>query len=276
LTARRDGRRHYLQRLFDRTDVLPNITNTRLRLGFGGKSERTMLLLTTNGEWHRLAAMLALCCVLLVVPPRCEAQVNLVPNPSFEEIDSCPQWPVLANFSPDARPTYWYSCNDTPEYFTACVDTLTGVPSNFFTYQSAFAGNAYIGMYTYTTLAEFREMVGVQLISPLVVGQTYYASFYANAAFGGERHWPMRATDNIGLLFTMAPNEWVYPMDSYPLLRNYAHVHSTQVISDTLGWTLVSGSFVADSAYGYMIIGNHYGDALTMIEVLDPDTMLGH
>ncbi len=235
--------------------------------------ERTMLLLTMNGGHYRVVIATALCCSLFVVPSLSPAQ-NLVPNPSFELIDSCPQFPVLLGFQTGAIPQYWFSASDTPDYYNACVDTISGVPSNFMTYQPAFDGDAYVGMYTYTSIMEFREMVGVELVDPLVVGQTYYASFYANAAFGGEISWPTRATNNMGLLFTMNPYVWVFPMPPFQL-RDLAHVRSTDVISDTVGWTLVSGSFVADSAYRYMVIGNHYGDAQSMLEVLDADTAMG-
>ena len=35
------------------------------------------------------------------------------------------------------------------------------------------------------------------------------------------------------------------------------------MITDTVGWTLVSGSFVADSAYQYLMLGNHFDNANT-------------
>src|SRR5690606_13972727 len=43
----------------------------------------------------------------------------------------------------------------------------------------------------------------------------------------------------------------------------YAHVHSNVILSDTANWTLISGSFTADSAYHYLVIGNFFEDLLT-------------
>ena len=40
-------------------------------------------------------------------------------------------------------------------------------------------------------------------------------------------------------------------------------MYSPDVITDTIGWTLVSGSFVADSAYQYIVIGNFFADSAT-------------
>lgn len=229
-----------------------------------------MLLNVADSRWT--SALVVLGSLLCLATLRCEAQ-NLVPNPSFEEVDSCPEWPVLLNYTPGARPKFWYSCSDSPEYFNACVDTMTGVPSNLLTYQPAFDGVAYSGMFTYTASGEYREMIGTELLSPLDSGQTYYVSFRANAAFGGELHWITRATDNIGALFTMEADEWVFG-DPVFGFRDYAHMYSTAVINDTSGWTLVSGSFVADSAYRYLVIGNHFRDSTTTLAVLDPDTPL--
>ncbi len=236
-------------------------------------TNKTMLLQAMNNRLPGAAHCIALCCLLLVAALRCEAQ-NLVPNPGFEEVDSCPQWPVVLNYSPGARPTHWYTCSESPEYFNACVDTMTGVPSNLLAYQPAFEGQAYSGMFTYGSLGEYREMIGAELIAPLDSGQTYYVSFRVNAAMAGELFWPTRATNNIGVLFTMQANEWLFGDPPFGF-RDFAHVYSTAVINDTLGWTLVNGSFVADSAYRYLVIGNHFRDSLTAIEVLDPDTVLG-
>ncbi|HNR56309.1 MAG TPA: T9SS type A sorting domain-containing protein, partial [Flavobacteriales bacterium] len=102
------------------------------------------------------------------------------------------------------------------------------------------------------------------LTQPLVQGQTYYASFYANAGWGGyevhPQHWV--ATSHIGMLFTMQSHQWEYN-DPFPAPGNFAHVVHPWVIADTVGWTLVSGSFVADSAYRYLMIGNHFDNAAT-------------
>ncbi|MBL0127298.1 MAG: T9SS type A sorting domain-containing protein [Flavobacteriales bacterium] len=218
---------------------------------------------------------LLLGCLLVVAPQLAHAQ-NLVPNPGFEELDSCAAWPAMFNFAPGARPKYWFCASPTPDYFHVCKDTMTSVPLNCITFQYPWDGLAYTGMATYDDVIGAREMISVELIGPLVVGQTYYASFHANAAFGGNGDciWPVYATNNIGMLFTMELNECMDSTTPFPL-RNSAQVRSLDVVSDTAGWTLVSGSFVADSAYRYLIIGNQFDNAQTVLYDLDPDTLLG-
>lgn len=233
-----------------------------------------MLLDAMNSKWPGTMQCVVLNCLLLVAALRCEAQ-NLAPNHGFEEVDSCPQWPVLINYTPGSRPNHWFTCSESPDYFNECVDTIAGVPSNLLAYQPAFEGVAYSGMFMYSSNGEYREMIGAELLTTLDSGQTYYVSFRANAAFAGELYWPTRATNNIGVLFTIEANEWLFGDPPFAL-RDFAQVHSTEVINDTAGWTLVSGSFVADSAYRYLVIGNHFRDSLTSVEVLDPDTVLGN
>lgn len=137
---------------------------------------------------------------------------------------------------------------------------------NFFTYQEPFEGNACVGMYTYhqNDQAEYREWIMAPLQEPLMVGQTYYCSFRANAAFGGNAEYPQiwLANDKVGLLFTMQDHPWAVG-DPYPVPPDHAHITYPQILADTVGWTLVSGSFVADSAYRYVMIGQFFSNALT-------------
>ena len=225
------------------------------------------MLFTMNNRRLGEGFGLTVGCLLLIAAQRCEAQGNLVPNPSFELMaDTCP---CNIGFQGTAKPLYWEKWNQSPEYFNACVDqtcaidTLIDVPQNGFGFQYALDGEAYVGMAAYDGNADFREYVGCQLTEPLEVGETYELSFYTNVAFGGSYWAPTLACNNMGMLFTMQPNIWT-DLDQPPFsLRNYAHLHSTTVLSDTANWLLVSGGFVADSAYPYMVIGNFFSDALT-------------
>jgi len=223
----------------------------------------------TANSTHSLHVFIAaLACLLFLVSPRCEAQ-NLVANGSFEEIESCPQYPALLGYQPGAMPTGWFSAWETPDYLNACVDTITSVPFNFFSYQPAQDGQGYSGLYSYLFNGH-RELIATELIEPLQVGQTYYCSFWVSAAAGGFL-FLSAATDNVGLLFTMNVNPWVYTQWNPDFeLRNFAQVRSEVVISDTVGWTLVSGSFVADSAYHFVVVGNQFGNDNTEVELFGP------
>jgi YD repeat-containing protein len=215
---------------------------------------------------RRTLGTILLGCPLFIVSLRCEAQ-NLVPNPSFEDYVTCPSEP---GFNPNSKPLYWDRWDQSPEYFNSCagtlgnLDTLLDVPRNGMTWQYAYDGEGYVGGATYT-INDIRELIGAPLIQPLVIGQTYYASFYTNLALRGSYWQPRWASNKMGLLFTMDEHIWSMSGNLAPefIPRDYAHVYCPDVVTDTAGWTLVSGSFVADSAYQYAVIGNFFSDALT-------------
>lgn len=221
-----------------------------------------MLPYAMNNRWCRWAVMLGGHCLLFVAPPHCEAQ-NLVPNHSFEEYDTCRVFNDV--YYPDNGPLGWFSAAGTPDHYLSCLPygSLNGVPFNRFAFQYPQDGEAYVGMVTYRS-SEVREYFMVQLQQPLVVGQRYYASFYANAAWGGYPISPIAwlYSNGVGMVFTTQPRQWELS-DPYPAPLNFAHMHSSAIIADTVGWTLVSGSFVADSAYQYVMLGNPFNNAST-------------
>lgn len=216
----------------------------------------------------KCAASMAVCLLLCLVPYQSVAQ-NLVPNPSFEIYDTCRQ---IAGFRlPEEGPQSWFSASITPDHLQSCLPygAVNGLPLNAFTFQESLDGDNCIGLITFhqnglNEADQQREWAQVELLEPLVIGQTYYASFYANAAFGGnlqyQQFWV--GSNNVGLLFTMEPKQWLFGVASRAPLNN-SHIRSMTILSDTIGWTLVSGSFVADSAYRYGMVGNFYSNALT-------------
>ncbi|MBK9700907.1 MAG: T9SS type A sorting domain-containing protein [Flavobacteriales bacterium] len=198
---------------------------------------------------------------------------NWVPNPGFEEADTC-----IHQLGPGGLQD-WYSAYLHFDRLQACLayGSTNGLPMNAFTFQDPFEGGSCIGLFSYhlNGFEQQREWAMVPLLQPLEVGQMYYCSFRANAAFGGNAQYPTiwLASSNIGMLFTTYDRHW-YQGDAYPAPLNMAHVLRTQVLSDTVGWTLVSGSFVADSAYSYLMIGNFFSNALTdTLHFADPDSV---
>jgi hypothetical protein len=182
------------------------------------------------------------------------AQTNLVPNPSFEEYDICPddQGQVY-------RAKHWNSFGNSPDYFNSCASEISGVsvPQNVWGFQYANTGNAYTGIAAVDidTTIEVREFIGTKLITPLNHGQKYYVSFYVS-----RQNISTVAVDKVGVLFSKTS----YAVDSFCTApcslsnfsqSNISHVYSHKIIDDTLNWTNINGSFVADSSYEYMIIG---------------------
>lgn len=187
---------------------------------------------------------------------------NLVPNPGFEETDSCTFGLGLGELHD------WYSAFGTPDHLQSCqpYGVANGLPMNQFTYQQPFEGSSCTGIFTYDgdSGQEWREWIMVPMMNTMIPSQTYYCSFRANAAFGGNVANPniWLSSDHLGMLFTTYDRQWLWG-DPYPAVLNQAHILYPQILSDTVGWSFVSGSFVADSAYTYLMIGNFFNNALT-------------
>ena len=189
---------------------------------------------------------------------------NLVPNSSFEIYDTCP-----TNQGQIQYALGWSTYRDFAPYFNACSipsyiydPSSAGVPANGGGYQFAATGSAYIGMFTYVhQTSDDRGAAGCQLSAPLIIGTKYYVSFMVSLSAIDSSEYYNTASDHIGALFSTVP----YSISSPSPKNNFAQVYSTTIITDTLNWTKVSGSFIADSAYKYIAIGNFFDDAHTNV-----------
>jgi hypothetical protein len=181
---------------------------------------------------------------------------NLVPNPSFEDTVACPCCGADLNLAAG-----WTININTADYYNACSPPFfSSVPDNWTGFQNTHSGNAYagfVGKGQNIASEECREYLGAKLLTPLAIGTRYYVSFYLSL------NYPTCYTNKLGVLFltkgdTTSPYSIILPS---PYINNYAQVYSNAAISDTAGWTKISGSFVADSAYLYFMIGNFFDDS---------------
>lgn len=177
-------------------------------------------------------------------------QENLVPNPSFEDHINCPSSLGLETYITD-----WKSARESPDYFNVCAtSSVAGVPSNNFGYQHPYSGNAYIGMLTYRSDSSiYTEAASVQLTNQMIIGQTYYVSFRLSLTIDDFTE-SNSANNKIGVQFSTVDYS---PPNTIPI-NNYAHLWTDSILTDTVGWTIVKGSFVADSNYSYLSLGNFF------------------
>lgn len=177
---------------------------------------------------------------------------NLVPNPSFEDYSICPNNEAQLNNAES-----WSIRVNTPDYYNVCSPLpFVSIPSNGFGFQYPHSGNAYAGFYGKVKVLIFpeaREYIGGQLTSALTPGKKYHISFYVSL---NSSNCYM---NKIGMLFT---NTFLSDTTALPppLIHNFAQVYSDTLITDTSSWSKISGSFIADSAYNYFMIGNFFDD----------------
>jgi len=182
---------------------------------------------------------------------------NLVPNASFEQYSTCPNVQFQIHYA-----TGWSAFGNTPDYFNSCASLASGinVPNTATGFQYAASGNAYAGFITYNPLSgQPRECIGASLVAPLAIGTKYFVNFKVNLCQIDSEALHNCATDRIGALFSTN----LYSLSSPSPINNFAQVYSTSIVSDTVNWTTIKGSFIADSAYQYIAIGNFFDDAST-------------
>lgn len=179
------------------------------------------------------------------------AAQNLVPNPGFELFTSCP-----VGFSQfNGFVATWADPNmATPDYYNACAGSFpAGVPKNGTGYQPAHGGSAYAGLYA--TAGSYREFVQVQLSSTLVAGRRYEVRFYV-----ALHNKSADATDDLGAyLSNTAPSSTGTGFLGGGPLPQVANP-AGNVITDTLGWTLISGSYLATGGEHFLTIGHFLPD----------------
>jgi hypothetical protein len=190
---------------------------------------------------------------------------NLVPNGSFEDYLNCPPY-----FGFASNATGWQNLyTQSADYFNTChANGVVGVPLNQFGYQYAADSNAYMGVATYAyNQPSYREMVGIQLNEPLQVGEPICLSFkMAVGGFGTSVGNSAGYTcKGVGMKFFMELPTAQYIYD-YP---NSAALYLDQVPTDTAIWYQVEGTYVPDSAYAYVVVGNFFADSLNEAAVQD-------
>ncbi|MEO5571233.1 MAG: T9SS type A sorting domain-containing protein [Bacteroidia bacterium] len=194
---------------------------------------------------------------LLLFTARVGFGQNLVPNWSFEDTVFCPTGPDQMNGA-----VGWSSFSQSPEYFNSCNNGSVGIPYNTFGNQNALHGNAYGGFITSIGGQNYREFIGSQLVQPLDSGIKYFVSFYVSR---GSNLGVQRASNKIGIKFSLDSYSNINPQP----IDNNAQVFTDSIIEDTLNWVKIFGSFIADSGYQYLSIGNFFDDSLTSVVIFD-------
>lgn len=199
---------------------------------------------------------------------------NLVQNHSFENITACPIGPSeLANATPWQQATtggtsdLFNVCNQSPFPFPTPIPfpgfaAPVGVPANLLGFQQPRTGDSYAGFYALEGLStasvnDYREYVQAPLSQALSAGNVYNVKFYVSLC-----NTATIASDGIGAYFSTGP----VSSAGSSVLSFIPQVAASQIISDTSGWVLVEGSFVATEAYTHITIGNFKDNASTTMQ----------
>mgnify|MGYP001942363871 CR=1 FL=1 len=192
---------------------------------------------------------------------------SIVPNPSFESYSGCP-----TSLSQISNAIPWLNgSTSSPDFFHACTSGNVSVPYNFAGYQEAYAGDGYAGIIAFnsststSTSTTWKEYISAQLIDSLEEGDLCYFSFYVSLANNSKY-----ATANLGAYFSDSILVGC-PGSFYALNCFQPQIVENNFITDTMGWTLISGSFIAEGGENYVTIG-HFEDIVTYDSLLGGNT----
>jgi len=216
---------------------------------------------------------------ILIINLTSFAQTNLVPNPSFEEIDSIPLYNSSGEiYDYNFLPKYWF--NPVPCGFELYwnsllnyVDTIPGlgygpysIPQNAWTYTFPKDGNAYSSFCPFVPnfnplYQGNRNYLEVMLNQPLLAYHKYCLCFFIS--FPDSCY---KAIDEIGAYFSSSqlyiPNTGQI-VPCYFLLNPQIISPSGYFFNKRNKWEFVSGSFYSNGGEQYMTIGNFKSDTNT-------------
>ncbi len=186
------------------------------------------------------------------------AQVNLVPNPSFEDMISCP-----ITISEMFKADHWHTFRNTPDYYHTCnnpINAVVGVPYNNLGFQYPHSGLAHAGIIAFDITGSppaQREYLASDLNGgSLIIGEQYFLTFWVSwlgvPGFG-------LVVNKLGV---SASTSNYSQIDPFPVTNNPL-AYSDSFYTDSLGWSQVRLAFVADSSYQYIILGDFFDDLHT-------------
>ena len=178
---------------------------------------------------------------------------NLINNPSFEEYYSCPTFTAQLY-----KCKYWWGYST--EYFNACatINSNVSVPYSGAGFQYAHTGDAYAGAGIYSNAnlwGDYREAIKTKLNDTLIVNKRYCTKLYISLAeysYNSSSNINTLFLDSIGMLFT---NDSIQD-STLPILSNGIRVQNDIFNIDTVSWSKISNTFIANGGEQYLTIGN--------------------
>jgi len=185
------------------------------------------------------------------------AQVNLVANPSFELITSCPNDAHQIDLA-IGWGTFINGGGGTPDLFHTCCTypVYCGVPLNTGnnSFQYPHSGNAYCDIQVADSGPdEYREYIQSKLKKGLSAGSTYCVKFYVSLTDQSNAY--------IKTLGTFFDDGSVSAPPHGLALVTPQVFNNTILLSDTVNWMKIEGSFTATGLETYISLGNFFSSS---------------
>ena len=185
-----------------------------------------------------------ICLIFLLFSFVCKAQTNLVPNGNFEYFTAC-------NALPESAPPWYDPTGNSSDYLNSCEENniwIYSVPHNIYGFQNAHSGKAYALLCICIDHFNYREYIATTLLEPLQKDKKYCFEMYVSLADISEY-----SINNIGIFFSNGPidttGQGLYIINFTP------QISSKNIITDTVNWVLIEGSFIASGGEDHLTIG---------------------
>jgi OmpA-OmpF porin, OOP family len=196
-------------------------------------------------------------------PDNLNGQVNLVPNPSFEDSTNCQGLGLYMTSSP------WFNCNmATPDYFSMFQGCGVYIPTILGGPQLPKHGYHYVGLY-YFQVPAGREYLEIELLDTLEANHLYDVICFVLLA----KEYKL----GINRIEACFSDTIVYNLSMTDLVVNCNSINlnsSNLPVIDTINWVKVSANYIANGNEKYLTIGNFQPDSLTQSVVVNANGII--
>ena len=175
----------------------------------------------------------------------CHAQVNIIPNPSFEERNACPFWHWEFE-----KCNHWFNVSASNDYYHLCSNNhvILQMMSTVGGGEPPRTDSAMIGSAIFAW--NYREYPGVKLVHPLQADNTYCLQLWVSLADGCSnciQDFDVLLTSEIPLVNMPQYPALIYTTPQIKLAHGpLCNVH---------GWTKISGTYLAKGGEEYLTLG---------------------
>ena len=214
--------------------------------------------------------------------------VNLVPNPSVEKIIKCDNGLLCLTGNAELWLDYPNYSNSATKYGSSdllhkqCLGRSNArFIDNIVANDPPRTGEGMIGSYVFTQtyvqglIVYNTEFPVAVLTQPLTIGQRYRVHFFVKPPTLRSMTFPIAFADKIGASFSVGDPDAVFRKNRtnfYDYIGEPAKAFNPagKFISDTLFWTKIEGTFIAEKPYTHLIVGNLGG--LNTLPAFDSQT----
>jgi Secretion system C-terminal sorting domain len=213
--------------------------------------------------------------IVCALPSRAQT-INLVPNPSFEDTLAVITGPRIYQSI-----KYWKGLDSNSNFawdgvYMSYNNKYWALPLNGsgFQFPRTGEGVAALGEVYNNFAGNKRSTIRTRLKSKLVAGKIYCVRIYANYSDASDYN----VADGLQLYFDNGGLDTMITVHNnttgiFPTIVPQVALAKGRVLTDTMNWNLITGSFVANGTEEFLTIGNFkINDSITRIPI-DPTSL---